>query len=574
MTASPDARTPTKIDAVADKHLDAFAALDPVSATFAGLTGHDHELTDYSPAGHEARAGQARATLDALADARPTDDVDRVTLAAMRERLGLDLEAHAAGLDLTELNNVASPIQYLREVFQVAPTSSAADWEAIGDRLEAVGTALAGYRESLRAALGTGWVPPARQVLAAAGQCEEVAATDGFFAGLAAAARTGDDAPVPDGLRTRLGAAGGAAARAHTEQATWLRQQLLPGARDDDAVGREVYPLYARTFLGTSVDVHDTYAWGVAELARVEERMVDVARRIVPTGTATGQEAIAEAIAVLDADPARTIVGAEAFRDWMQNLADTAVAELGDTHFDIPAPLRMLRCRIAPSTSGAVYYTAPSEDFNRPGQMWWAVPEGVTGFSTWRETSTVYHEGVPGHHLQIGHTAVLGARLNRWRRRGSWVSGHGEGWALYAERLMEEFGYLEDPGDLLGMLDAHALRAARVVVDLGVHCRLPAPAEVGGGTWDAAKAWRFLRRHTRNSEPTLRFELDRYLGWPGQAISYKVGERVWLELREQLRSRQGAGFELREFHRRSLDIGSVGLDVLRDAVLGTLPDRP
>lgn len=574
MTASPDARTPTEIDVVADKHLDTLAALDPVSATFAGLTGHDHELTDYSPVGHEARAVQARATLDALADARPTDDTDRVTLAAVRERLGLELEVHAAGLDLAELNNVASPIQYLREVFQVAPTSSAADWEAIGDRLEAMGTALAGYRESLRAALGTGWVPAARQVLAAAGQCEEAAAADGFFAELAAAARTGDDAPVPDGLRARLGAAGSAAAHAYAEQATWLRQQLLPGARNDDAVGREVYPLYARVFLGASVDVHDTYAWGVAELARIEERMVDVARRIVPAGTATGQEAIDEAIAVLDADPARTVEGAEAFRDWMQNLTDTAVTELGDAHFDIPAPLRSLQCRIAPSTSGAVYYTAPSEDFSRPGQVWWTVPEGVTGFSTWRETSTVYHEGVPGHHLQVGHTAVLGDRLNRWRQRGSWVSGHGEGWALYAERLMEEFGYLEDPGDLLGMLDAQALRAARVIVDLGVHCRLPAPAEVGGGTWDAAKAWTFLRRHTRGSGPTLRFELDRYLGWPGQAISYKVGERVWLELREEVRSRQGAGFELREFHRRSLDIGSVGLDVLRDAVLGTLPDRP
>jgi uncharacterized protein (DUF885 family) len=299
--------------------------------------------------------------------------------------------------------------------------------------------------------------------------------------------------------------------------------------------------------------------------------MAEVARRIVPDSTAIGLDAVDEAIIALDGDPARRLTGTEAFRDWMQSVADTAVAELGGRHFDIPAPLRTLRCRLAPASSGAIYYTTPSEDFSRPGQMWWAVPEGVTEFSTWRETSTVYHEGVPGHHLQIGHALIRRDTLNRWRRLGCWVSGHGEGWALYAERLMDELGYLDDPGDLMGMLDAQALRAARVVVDIGVHARMPAPDEVGGGVWDADKAWAFLRRHTRVAEPVLRFELDRYLGWPGQAISYKVGERVWLELRAERRAQLGDRFDLREFHRQALDLGSVGLDVLRGAVLDTLP---
>jgi uncharacterized protein (DUF885 family) len=202
--------------------------------------------------------------------------------------------------------------------------------------------------------------------------------------------------------------------------------------------------------------------------------------------------------------------------------------------------------------------------------MWWSVPTGVASFATWHETSTVYHEGVPGHHLQCGIALAESATLNRWRRLFAWTSGHGEGWALYAERLMEELGFLDDPGDLMGMLDAHALRAARVVVDIGVHCGLSAPAEVGGGIWDATKAWTFLRRHTRVNDPSLRFELDRYLGWPGQAPSYKIGERIWLQLREDARSAAvGAGqsFDLKEFHTRALRIGSVGLDVLRNAVL-------
>jgi uncharacterized protein (DUF885 family) len=199
--------------------------------------------------------------------------------------------------------------------------------------------------------------------------------------------------------------------------------------------------------------------------------------------------------------------------------------------------------------------------------MWWSVPKGVTSFATWRERTTVYHEGVPGHHLQIAQTAYRRDVLNRWRRSMCWVSGHGEGWALYAERLMADLGFLEDPADYLGMLGAQSLRAARVVLDIGIHCGLPAPAEVGGGTWTYEKAWQFLSAHAYSAEGFRRFELNRYLGWPGQAPAYKIGERVWLQLREDAQAREGAAFDLKTFHRRALDIGSVGLDLLRAAVL-------
>ena len=117
------------------------------------------------------------------------------------------------------------------------------------------------------------------------------------------------------------------------------------------------------------------------------------------------------------------------------------------------------------------------------------------------------------------------------------MSGHAECWALYAERLMVELGYLDSPADRLGALDQLSLRAARVVLDMGVHCDLPAPASVGGGRWDYGKAWQFLSAHSRMSEGVLRYELDRYLGWPGQAPSHKIGERRRLRLRDQTRYR-------------------------------------
>ena len=565
-------RPPTRVDEIAERHLDRTAAADPVSATYAGIKGYDDRLTDVSPAGHAARAALARETLAELDRAVPVDATDAVTVAALRERLGLELERHELGLDLASLNNIESPVQIFRDVLDVTPADTDDDWATVAARLGAVPAAVDGYRESLEAARAAGWVPPVRQVRAASGQARDFGGPEGFFMQYATGARTADDRPPAGDLPERLRAAGEDAARAYTALADWLDAEVLPGASDRDAVGRDRYGLHARQFLGTVVDLDETYAWGLEELARLERRMAGVARRVAPDAPSGDdpdavRAALDAGIAALDADPARTIPTAEAFREWMQQLSDAALEELGREHFDIPEPVRTLRCRIAPSSSGAVYYTPPSEDFSRPGEMWWSVPAGTTSFSTWRETSTVYHQGVPGHHLQCGQTVYRSGQLNRWRRLGSWVSGHGEGWALYAERLMEELGYLQDDGDLMGMLDAHALRAARVVVDIGVHCGLAAPAEVGGGTWDADKAWTFLRRHTRVPDATLRFELERYLGWPGQAISYKVGERAWLDLREQVRAREGAAFDLRAFHRRALDLGSLGLDVLRSALL-------
>ena len=212
---------------------------------------------------------------------------------------------------------------------------------------------------------------------------------------------------------------------------------------------------------------------------------------------------------------------------------------------------------------------SPSDDFTRPGRMWWSVPADVTTFSTWREKTTVYHEGVPGHHLQVAQTVYRSELLNRWRRLESWVSGHGEGWALYAERLMADLGCMDDPGNRMGLLDGQSMRAARVVIDIGVHCGFEAPAEVGGSDWTYDKAWRFLSAHANMAEGFLRYELDRYLGWPGQAPSYKVGERIWLDSRAAAQARHGSAFDLKAFHTAALDLGSLGLDPLQ-AALGRL----
>lgn len=553
----------TDIDRIAEDHLDAMVALSPLEATYLGVPGRDAEIDDLSLEGLRAHREQCARTLAALEGARPVDETDRVTVAALRERLGLEVEQLDLVLDgraPVELNVIASPPQAVRDIFDLMTKDTEAHWETVVARLRAVPEALRQYASALAWSAGQGQVAPARQVRAVAEQCRDQAGdTASSFDALA-----GEAAGQPEAVRADLEDAVTGAKTAFGELAAYLEDELAALAPESDACGQERYRLHSRGFLGADIDLKETYRWGQEELARITRLMEETAEQIRPGAS------VEEAVAVLDEDPAYALEGTDALREWMQVKADEAVAELSGTQFDVPEPVRRIECMIAPSQTGGIYYTGPSEDFSRPGRMWWSVPKGVTRFSTWRELTTVYHEGVPGHHLQIGQTVYRSELLNRWRRLASWTSGHGEGWALYAEWLMADLGHMDDPGNRMGLLGGQSLRAARVVIDIGVHCGFEAPEEVGGGDWTYDKAWRFLTAHAHENEESLRFELDRYLGWPGQAPSYKIGERLWLELREECRRREGDDFDLKAFHRRALDIGGVGLDTLRAAVLGEL----
>lgn len=552
------ARVHTPIDAVADAYTDTLLALNPTLATTLGLPGHETEYQDFSPAGAAAFAQAARDTLDELAALEPSDASDVITLDAMRERLGLALEIHESGWDAADLNNIESPAQTIRAIFDLMPTDTAEHWEHIAGRAANVAEAIDGYIVSLRSARDAGKVSAVRQVKIVIEQTSKYAAGNGFFAKLAAEA-TIDGQPLPAELQEKLDAGAAVARSAYLRLAAFLEAELLPFAPEKDAVGRERYALASRLFLGATVDLEETYAWGVQELDRLIAEQERVAEQIKPGAS------IEEAKAILDNDPARQIKGTDALRAWMQELSDRAVSELADVHFDIPDIMKTLECRIAPTEEGGIYYTGPSDDFSRPGRMWWSVPAGEDTFTTWAETTTVFHEGVPGHHLQVATAVYRRELLNNWRRNVCWVSGHGEGWALYAEKLMLELGYLKDPGDHMGMLDMQRMRAARVVFDIGVHLELEVPERWGSGTWTSEKGFEFLKANLPISAGQLQFEFTRYLGWPGQAPSYKVGQRLWEEIRAELEHRDG--FDLKAFHTEALNIGSVGLDTLRRALL-------
>ena len=552
-------RSLTDVDQIANEYFEKVLDLNPVQATELGRKGVETLYPDYSPAGEKAFARLAKKTLKKVDNVLPIDDVDLVTLDALQERLSLYRKQYKAGFGGWQMNNIASVPQEVRSVFDLMKRNTQQDWEHIIGRMHRVTEALEGYIQTLEAAREEGKVAPRRQVDIVIEQTAAYYAPGGFFDELAAEVA----AAVPS-LKDEVAAGAEAAKEGYRRLNSYLVEKLQPVAPSRDAVGRKAYSLHSRSFLGTTIDLDETYAWGVKELESIIARQREVAEEIEPGAS------IERAKQLLDEDPARQLHGTDELKAWIQKLADAAVENLADTHFEIGGPMRRIECCIAPTNEGGIYYTGPSPDFSRPGRMWWSVPEGEDTFTTWRETSTVYHEGVPGHHLQIAIATALKGTMNSWRTNMLWVSGHGEGWALYAERLMEELGYLKDPGDRMGMLNAQRMRAARVVFDIGVHCEMPIPAEwaeqlgVEPGTiWTSELGYEFLKLNLDESEGQQRFEFLRYLGWPGQAPSYKIGERLWLELRDQALRR---GDDMRAFHTRALLLGSVGLDTLRRAL--------
>ncbi|GIT80349.1 hypothetical protein LLS1_20180 [Leifsonia sp. LS1] len=550
-------REPTPIDTIAEAWVDTQLELYPEFHVWLGRPGREGEYADYSPAGAETAVAKVKESLAAIRAAEPVDEIDRITKLDLTRELELTVEKHEAGFAQRDLNVIASPAQELRDIFDLVPTDTEDDWANVAKRLHNLPAAMDGYIETLRSGIAAGNVPAIRQVREVLAQANKQVADTGFFFELTSGAKTaGGD--LPASLAADLAAGAKESAGAYAKLADFLENELASHAPEKDAVGRELYALASRSFLGATVDLDETYEWGIEELARMVAEQEAIAKEIKPGAS------VHEAIAFLDGDPTRKLHGTDALQKWMQETSDRAIEELGKSHFDIPTEIRRLECMIAPTQEGGIYYTGPSDDFARAGRMWWSVPEGVTEFDTWRELTTVYHEGVPGHHLQIAQATYNKAQLNSWRRIAG-TSGHAEGWALYAERLMEQLGYLDDPADRLGMLDGQRMRAARVVLDIGVHLEKQLPD--GSGPWTGEYAFEFLGQNVNMNDGFVRFEVNRYLGWPGQAPSYKIGQRIWEQLRDEYARREGAAFDIKAFHKKALDIGGVGLDTLKSALL-------
>ncbi|MEV7277789.1 DUF885 domain-containing protein [Streptomyces sp. NPDC093111] len=555
---------------VADEYVDALIELDPITGTYLGVKESSGRLPDFSPAGQEAMAELARRTLALLDEAEgrtgAEDEAERRCARLLRERLNAQLIVHDGDEGLCTVSNLRSPAHSVRLSFTMLPTETEEDWTAVGSRLRAVPEALAGYRASLALGLERGMLGGPRATATFVGQLTEWAGAGGtgengeprgWFEEFASAA----DEPVGKELRTELVEAGAGADRAVVELRDWMRDVYTPAvAGAPDTVGRERYRRWSRFFNGTELDLDQAYAYGWSEYHRLLGEMRGEAERILPGAGPW------EALAHLD-EHGTHIEGVDEVRAWLQQLMDEAIESLDGTHFELAERVRRVESRIAPPGGAAApYYTGPSEDFTRPGRTWLPV-DGQTRFPVYDLVSTWYHEGVPGHHLQIAQWAHVADRLSRYQATIGKVSANTEGWALYAERLMDELGFLGDAERRLGYLDGQMMRACRVIVDIGMHLGLEIPADSPfhpGERWTPELAQEFFQRHSSRPPAFVESEMTRYLSMPGQAIGYKLGERAWLLGRANAQAAHGDSFDAKAWHMAALSQGPLGLDDLVD----------
>jgi uncharacterized protein (DUF885 family) len=544
-----------------DEYVTRAAALDPVWATLRGIAGVSGSGTDYGPDGQAAQLDLIRATRHRLAGLDPSTVDDRAAAAHLDERLSAEQGWYEIG---EPERLVAAPfgrISMIRDSVELLPHEDDDGWQAVTERLSAVPAMLASWRAGLTVGLAQGRVAARRQAVESAKQADRYAGLDGVAPTHDTIVRSYGDGP----LLGPLAAAVAAAHAAYAETAGWLRAEYTPHAAEADGVGAERHAVARRQALGADIDPVEAYEWAWAELHRIEDELTAEAGRVRPGA------GIAEAVRLLN--DSEYVEGSDAYRGWLQERHDQAIERLDGVHFDIAAPLRRVDVTLAVgSSAGAPYYTPPNEDFSRPGRTWWPLNDRAR-FAVWSELTTVFHEGVPGHHLQLGQARLMGDRLSRFSRI-SGVSGHGEGWALYAERLADDLGWFAGPGQRLGMLKASALRAARVVIDIGLHLGLPLPAAEAdrhGPQWTFEVAADVLRERGRIAPHRLHPEVVRYCGWPAQASSYKLGERIWLAARDEARQRAGAAFDLKHWHTQALALGPIGLARLGAALAAINP---
>jgi uncharacterized protein (DUF885 family) len=547
---------------VADTYADALVELDPILGTYLGVRESHSKLPDFSPEGLDARAELIRATLRRMEQAQALPgaerDDERRCARLLRERLTAELAVLDADEGLRAISNINlnSPVHAVRDIFTLTPTGSHDDWEAVLHRLRAVPATLDGYRRALESGLAKRRVAGSRQVEAAIAQLGQWLDGNGHGQGWF----TDFASNGPASLQAVLSPAAADADAALAGLRAWLRRVYAPqAAAAPQVVGRERYALWARYWNGTDLHLDEAYAYGWSEFHRLMGEMRAEAERVLP-GARTPWNAL---------DHLKThgtaIEGVEAVRDWLQSLMDEAIEQLDGTCFQLAEPVRRVESMIAPAGSAAApYYTEPSMDFSRPGRTWLPTM-GATRFPVFDLVSTWYHEGVPGHHLQLAQWTYLGERLSRYQTMVGMVGANTEGWALYAERLMDELGFLRDAERRLGYLDAQIMRSIRVIIDIGMHLGLSIPDDSPfrpGERWTPSLAQEFFAMHSGRPAGFVESEMVRYLGAPGQATGYKLGERAWLRGREAARRSRGGAFDLREWHMAALSLGSLGLDDL------------
>ncbi len=541
------------VTALADRYVEAYFQAFPDEATVAGVAEADHDrLPDISPearAEWEAIEDEILAGLEAINPAAlPAGSAAAITHGFLGEVLR---NARGFRTCRTDLWNV-SPTwtgwpSRMGGLVDLQPLSSDEEREAAFRRFSELPRYLDQEIANLRDGLAQGYSAPRGNVEAVIRQVEALARQPleaSPFLTLAA-----DGSPE---FRARVETLETDELRPAFERyIAFLRDEYLSAARSDIAVamnpnGEACYRAAIRFHATVEVDPAEVHRIGLEQMELIRGEMQAIARN------SFGTENVDELLELLRTDPNYLVGG----RDQMVAIAEASVqrarAAIPEWFGLLPTAQVVVQPVPAFAEEGApfAYYNAPAEDGSRPG-IYYINLRGADQAPRAGVESTAFHEADPGHHTQI----AIAQERTELHPVGRYVflSGFGEGWALYAERLSDEMGLFTSDVDRMGLLSNEALRAARLVVDAGMHA-------LG---WTRDEAIEYMLQNTAESRGNVTAEVDRYIAVPGQATSYMLGSLEIMRLREMARERLGDAFDIREFHDRVLEDGSVPLMMLR-----------
>jgi len=542
---------PTAVDQLADGFWERFKELNPISATINGDSRYDDRLPDPSPEGRAKDRALAEDMRDRAA-AIPDEGLsveDRITRDVLRVIGELFIIQDDQRIDtLQVVDQMGGPQTLLPQICQFQPADTPERLEKFLGRLHAYPKYMADNRELLKEALQSGLTAPrivAERTIAQLERMLAIPIDQAVVPSLVQVASEADREKIREVIRDEVYPADAAFLDA-------LRGEYRHACREENGIwsapdGDTLYRTQILRWTTLDLDPAEVHQIGLDELAAI-----DIERRAIAQAAGFGDDTAAYRASLAGA--------ADNIPASREGLIARATEDIERAHEFAPRMFRripMSQCRVIPveeykeRDAPFAYYYPPSADTTRPG-TYYVNTFDLPSRTYSRLASTTYHEAIPGHHFQIALESENTA-LNSFRRFAARYAGgaYVEGWGLYAERLADEMGLYRNEAERFGMLDAQAWRAARLVVDTGIH------------------ALRWTRQQSIDTlleagltETDAVIETDRYIGWPGQALTYKVGHREIERLRREISARDGDAFDLREFHDQLLGHGSLPLATL------------
>jgi uncharacterized protein (DUF885 family) len=546
-----------QLRALADDYWAFFLRENPEYATVLGEYGYNDRLTNYSLAHVEEVRAQTARLLQRARDIDPAGlaESDRLDHSLLVRTLTDRLEAIRLGNHLMVIDQMNGVHLALPQIASYAPFDTAQHYRDYIARLNAIPAAIDQIIERSRAGLKEGLMQPRFLLEKAAAQSATLADAAGASSPFAIpAASIPDSLPAADREQLRtdiLAAVDGKVRPAYARLRTFLAEEYAPKGREEfgvwslpDGDARYRFAIRAQTTTDLSSDqIHEI---GLAQVADLENQMAALAKSAGFADRKSFEKAVF-------ADPA--LHGTS-----RQQVLDRYSHFIGQMEPKLPQLFGLLpRSKLVVSSvpdymekESSTQYLPGTPDGSRPGQVWVVTYDYATR-DMLDDEATAYHEGVPGHHMQISIAQELPQLHPFHRAVAGDYNAYVEGWALYSERLGKEVGFYQDPASDLGRLRSELYRALRLVVDTGVH----------GKRWSRQQMVDYWNQHL---PPASDAEIDRYIAWPGQALGYKLGQLKILELRERAQAELGAKFDIRAFHDEILGAGALPLDVLDERV--------